>query len=851
MTEITPKVKRIEYLDIFRAFGIIFMIMGHIEFGSMFSRFIHGFHMPMFFFVSGMLYCAKYRREDLKVGRDVTFLKFVSNKAKSLLIPYAFFGILQYGLWLSGLGGIQDIQFTRPFEFLTHFLWDNNNGMAYAGALWFLTALFVTEVIYAAIDLKITSKWKYAIFFAIGIFGNLFKTFFSFDLPFSISAGFSGVSLFALGDLFENYKEKNKIISKISELPIILTLLLGAVSGAVIMLNKNGVNMRSGTYGNIFLYYIGAVTAIIAGINLSKTLLKIFNSAKIFNYPKKWLEGVGRNSIVYLCLNQVVIVNLTDLFSFVSNLYLRKIIILISTFILLFAIDALIRNSGFDFMLGKFRKNTQKAENFFKRQIPAAVCYLLICALLIGSFIFQYRDNHIDLSSIKVASPQISTQQLKTSNPTYSEKDLLLSCIRNNLSTLENRKVYETTMSYAYSSSSAISEAKSLTNAQKQQIEQYLDLSESGEKLILPNIKSNYENTLRPWAHQCYSQASAIYFGLIDDDKIEGTTELVKQIIDCMSANHCINTRSGWGKKRQSALWVENIGFAAWLMWDKLSEEVQENVLRMVIVEADRFIDCEVPYYRDKNGTIIYPGDTKGEENAWNSRLLSLAACMMPEHKHSTLWAEKATVFLLSSSSVPSDLNNPEYAAKLNGSNFNEDGTVINHSKVHIDYASCIMEGMVDTYLIYTLAGKEVPQETLHNFDIIYSAFVNLDLSKYNESKSGSHFYERNKETDTPSGVVNMPQENDWGGNWYASYFLNDIIVERFDMDTACPDGLKASDWANVHLKTINAMINRTGSQHINGQFFVEGENNFVSGEAYQTHCLIKAYMISELAFLN
>ena len=48
--------KRVEYIDIFRAIGIILMIMGHVGFGDRFDYFIHAFHMPMFFIISGLFY---------------------------------------------------------------------------------------------------------------------------------------------------------------------------------------------------------------------------------------------------------------------------------------------------------------------------------------------------------------------------------------------------------------------------------------------------------------------------------------------------------------------------------------------------------------------------------------------------------------------------------------------------------------------------------------------------------------------------------------------------------------------------------------------------------------------------
>ena len=54
--EIGVATKREEYMDVFRALGIIAMILGHIGFGSRFDHLIHAFHMPMFFFVSGFFF---------------------------------------------------------------------------------------------------------------------------------------------------------------------------------------------------------------------------------------------------------------------------------------------------------------------------------------------------------------------------------------------------------------------------------------------------------------------------------------------------------------------------------------------------------------------------------------------------------------------------------------------------------------------------------------------------------------------------------------------------------------------------------------------------------------------------
>lgn len=47
---------RVDYIDIFRGIGILLMVMGHTNsFGGYFNKFIHAFHVPMFFVIAGWL----------------------------------------------------------------------------------------------------------------------------------------------------------------------------------------------------------------------------------------------------------------------------------------------------------------------------------------------------------------------------------------------------------------------------------------------------------------------------------------------------------------------------------------------------------------------------------------------------------------------------------------------------------------------------------------------------------------------------------------------------------------------------------------------------------------------------
>lgn len=47
---------RIIYIDLLRTIGIVLMVLAHIPLSNSFVHFVHGFHMPLFFVISGYLY---------------------------------------------------------------------------------------------------------------------------------------------------------------------------------------------------------------------------------------------------------------------------------------------------------------------------------------------------------------------------------------------------------------------------------------------------------------------------------------------------------------------------------------------------------------------------------------------------------------------------------------------------------------------------------------------------------------------------------------------------------------------------------------------------------------------------
>ena len=284
---------RQEYMDIFRGFGIILMVMGHVNFGSRFDFFIHAFHMPMFFVISGFFFPS---------AMDVTLSNFVRKKARTLLFPYIVFGLCHYliNLLLYPEKGIDP---------LMHLLFVNTTNMPIAGALWFLTALFLTECFYFLINRYISNEViKHIIIIGIAVLGNCINEILTFTLPYAMGTAMVGVGLFHIGFLMRKC-EHSRFMNHILNMPI-LEWLVCAVVTVLLIFHGGYVNMRLNTYEPILPFWINAILAVIIGINCSKYVYRFM----CHTYLCQCLCSIGRNSIIYLCLNELSILIVVQYF---------------------------------------------------------------------------------------------------------------------------------------------------------------------------------------------------------------------------------------------------------------------------------------------------------------------------------------------------------------------------------------------------------------------------------------------------------------------------------------------------------------------------------------------------------
>lgn len=281
--------ERYDYIDYFRAIGIVLMVLAHIPLNDSFVHYVHGFHMPLFFVISGFLF---------KAGGGTAHLK---RTAKKLLIPYFSFAVVAYILWLVE---IQPQSLTEALKPVKAVLWINAEGMPLAGALWFLTAMLIVNVIVVGIErLFESNRGKCIVVSTVFAFGVLETKILPFRLPWSIGAACVGVGYFYFGHLMKQCWN-GKLITRLKKMPLWVHCAVILCVGFSIM--ENGLlNMRKGWYACVPLTVVNSLIYIVALWILLYRLTPMID--KSFGNAADEIKGIGQFSVIWLCCNELAI----------------------------------------------------------------------------------------------------------------------------------------------------------------------------------------------------------------------------------------------------------------------------------------------------------------------------------------------------------------------------------------------------------------------------------------------------------------------------------------------------------------------------------------------------------------
>lgn len=323
---------RIAYVDVFRGIGLLLMIAGHVGYIGLADKllgkiridftldeFVHAFHMPMFFFVSGYLFRHKEKTE-------LSTLRYIGHKAKTLLIPYAVFGTAHYLIWLAFF---RDGDWLQPLRSLLLF---NTDGLPIAGALWFLTALFFASVLFFVADRYLRNRYaRDAVIVAISVLGCLETELLPFRLPFALGPALVGTGFMLLGHSFRCLETGLKERPAYKWLNAWWVLALGIPLVLVLVFWNGSVNMRNGQYGFPLLFYLNATLSSVLLLQLSKRLDCAASRIRPLGMCNRLLERLAGYAMVVVCCNQLVIRVIKDLLVIQMSGYVYRGLVFVLT----------------------------------------------------------------------------------------------------------------------------------------------------------------------------------------------------------------------------------------------------------------------------------------------------------------------------------------------------------------------------------------------------------------------------------------------------------------------------------------------------------------------------------------
>lgn len=310
---------RISWIDNLKAIGIILVVIGHTNLPKFLEYYIYSFHIPMFFFISGYLFSS---------GKVTSFIQFAKKKFKSLIIPYLIFAVISYVVWMIiNLIKYQPIDFSLA-ESKSFYIIKPIIGIFYSNgidtwlipnvALWFLTCLFVTEILFFVISKYIKDRKLLLTLAILAIAGFLDSLFMPMRLPWGIDVAITALVFYGSGYYFKT----NSIFEKIKKENGFSTWMI-LVIGIIYSMINGRADMNSNIFRNPIFYYIAAFS----NIYIFYLLANKIQSNKILSFiGKNTLFIMGLHIPVFLILHSVK----DYLYKYILHLEIPEISIAIS-----------------------------------------------------------------------------------------------------------------------------------------------------------------------------------------------------------------------------------------------------------------------------------------------------------------------------------------------------------------------------------------------------------------------------------------------------------------------------------------------------------------------------------------
>ena len=289
-TQISDKNKRLDYLDVAKGIGILLVILGHCQLGRIgeMHSLIYSFHMPLFFFVSGVCFSNKYDFTSLAVKRF-----------KQMILPTIYFSVIST-LLVEGLDW-----HVKWWDWSQHFPF----------ALWFLPVLYFAELLAWVICNKISNiSCLVLLLFILMLAPHLLEKG-SVELPYSIAAIPIATFFYVIG-----YKLKTYVLKKDKHLWM-LTVLLAIFTVIAVRYGHVSIELASGHISPIAVAELTALCGLSSCLCFSKCLTNGGGKQRFI----RMLIWFGQNSLCLMLIHQLIKTMLdeyVEVFFHNENIYL-------------------------------------------------------------------------------------------------------------------------------------------------------------------------------------------------------------------------------------------------------------------------------------------------------------------------------------------------------------------------------------------------------------------------------------------------------------------------------------------------------------------------------------------------
>lgn len=275
---------RESYIDVIRGLAIIMVVLGHLGMPSFAHSFIYGFHMPLFFILSGYLYSSSR-------WSDTPFRQYAHAKARAYLLPYIVLAFIN----LCATFLMEYMQRAASFDLysstMNHLRWlllsnDNYGSSPDCEALWFLPCFFLVTLSFQAIK-KQSVKLRSVLIAALCLLQFLFIRN-DVQLPWHLNIVPFCTLLFFAGWLLQ--------VKKAMDSPVYTCIIALCIGMAGVIFNPDYLDLNHMRFGNLPLALCGAIGMSYAVIYLCKH----------YFVKNRLLELYGRNTLIIMGLHMLL-----------------------------------------------------------------------------------------------------------------------------------------------------------------------------------------------------------------------------------------------------------------------------------------------------------------------------------------------------------------------------------------------------------------------------------------------------------------------------------------------------------------------------------------------------------------